>query len=324
MPTHTPEPPSPSSSETSRTPVHSGASASSDATAPAGTAGARRPLPKARRGFRPRGFLVSAVGAVVGLAFVTPLVWVLTNSLRPSGDTFRFLSPVGWETFLTLSPIADNYLALVGTGLGRGILNSLLISAVTVVVGLVLCSTAAFGLSALRFRGQGAVFAVIVVSFLIPFDAIAIPLADLFRDWNLQNTFTGLILPGLGNGMAIFMLRNFFLAIPEELVEAGRLDGLTWWGVFWRIYLPLSRPALMGAGLMLFLFQWQAYVWPLLMGTDAEHVVGPVALANMQGQFSVDYGLMFAGSVLLILVPLVIILSLQRYFIQSVSTSGLK
>ncbi|WP_433697387.1 carbohydrate ABC transporter permease [Nocardiopsis sp. CA-288880] len=285
---------------------------------------ADRPAGRTRRRPRTRRALITATGAVVGLVFVVPLLWVLTNSLRPSADTFRFLSPVGWETFLTLTPALDNYTALVGTGLGRGILNSLLISAVTVVVGLVLCATAAFGLSALRFRGQGAVFAVIVVSFLIPFDAIAIPLADLFRDWNLQNTFTGLILPGLGNGMAIFMLRNFFLAIPEELVEAGRLDGLSWWGVFWRIYLPLSRPALMGAGLMLFLFQWQAYVWPLLMGTDAEHVVGPVALANMQGQFSVDYGLMFAGSVVLILVPLVVILSLQKYFIQSVSTSGLK
>ncbi|MEE2043064.1 carbohydrate ABC transporter permease [Nocardiopsis tropica] len=285
---------------------------------------ADRPTGRTRRRPRTRRALITATGAVVGLVFVVPLLWGLTNSLRPSADTFRFLSPVGWETFLTLTPALAHYTALVGTGLGRGILNSLLISAVTVVVGLVLCATAAFGLSALRFRGQGAVFAVIVVSFLIPFDAIAIPLADLFRDWNLQNTFTGLILPGLGNGMAIFMLRNFFLAVPEELVEAGRLDGLSWWGVFWRIYLPLSRPALMGAGLMLFLFQWQAYVWPLLMGTDAEHVVGPVALANMQGQFSVDYGLMFAGSVVLILVPLVVILSLQKYFIQSVSTSGLK
>ncbi len=290
--------------------------------APARTAG---PRPAGRRGRPPlRRVLLGAAGAAVGLAFVLPLVWVLTNSLRPGADTFRFLSPVGWETFLTLTPVLDNYAALAGTSLGRGILNSLLISAVTVVAGLALCATAAFGLSALRFRGHRAVFAVIVVSFLIPFDAIAIPLADLFRDWNLQNTYTGLILPGLGNGMAIFLLRNFFLAIPEELVEAGRLDGLTWWGVFWRIYLPLSRPALMGAGLMLFLFQWQAYVWPLLMGTDADHVVGPVALAAMQGQFNVDYGLMFAGSVMLILVPLVIILALQKYFVQSVSTAGLK
>ena len=90
------------------------------------------------------------------------------------------------------------------------------------------------------------------------------------------------------------------------------------------IYLPLARPALIGAGLILFLFQWQSYVWPLLMGSDAEHVVGPVALANMQGQFHVDYGLMFAGSIVLILIPLAIIVGFQRHFVQSVTTTGIK
>jgi putative chitobiose transport system permease protein len=86
----------------------------------------------------------------------------------------------------------------------------------------------------------------------------------------------------------------------------------------------LARPALIGASLILFLFQWQSYVWPLLMGTDAAHVVGPVALANMQGQFNVDYGLMFAGSMVLILIPLALIVTFQRYFIQSVTSTGIK
>lgn len=267
---------------------------------------------------------LTILGAAVGLAFALPLLWVVTNSLRPGAETFGSISPLSWQTFLTLAPSLDNYVALADTSLGRGILNSVIISGATVLVGLVICATAAFALAALPFRGRGLVFAVVVLSFLIPFDAIAIPLADVFRTWNLQNTFTGLVLPGLGNGMAIFLLRQFFLAVPEELVDAARLDGLGWWGIFRRIYVPLARPAMIGAALMLFLFQWQAYVWPLLIGTDSAHVVGPVALANMQGQFTVDYGLMFAGAVVLIAVPLVIILSLQRYFIQSVTTSGIK
>jgi len=262
--------------------------------------------------------------AAVGLAFLLPLWWTFVNSLRPGAETFRYLAPLTWETFFTLTPTVDNYLALLDSDLGRAILNSLFVSLVTVAAGLVVCSTAAFGLSAFRFRGQGALFAVVILSFLIPFDAIAIPLASLFREWNLQNTFLGLILPGIGNGMAIFLLRTFFLAIPEELVEAGRLDGLGWWGIFTRIYLPLSRPALIGAGLMLFLFQWQAYVWPLLMGTDRDHILGPVALSNLQGQFAVDYGVLFAASMILVVIPLAIILGFQRYFIQSVTTSGLK
>lgn len=261
---------------------------------------------------------------VVGLAFFLPLWWTFVNSLRPGAETFRYLAPLSWETFFTLTPTAGNYLTLLDSNLGRAIGNSLLVSLITVVAGLVVCSTAAFGLSAFRFRGQSALFAVVILSFLIPFDAIAIPLASMFRDWNLQNTFLGLILPGIGNGMAIFLLRTFFLAIPEELVEAGRLDGLGWWGIFTRLYLPLSRPALIGAGLMLFLFQWQAYVWPLLMGTDREHILGPVALSNLQGQFQVDYGVLFAASMVLVVIPLAIILGFQRYFIQSVTTTGLK
>ncbi|MDX6259833.1 MAG: multiple sugar transport system permease protein [Kribbellaceae bacterium] len=266
----------------------------------------------------------SVLAAVVGALFFVPLLWILTGSLRPGSETFARLSPLGWESFLTASPTFQNYTALFGSEIGRATANSLLVSGLTVIIGLAICASAAFGLSAFQFRGRGAVFGIVILSFLIPFDAIAIPLSNMFRDWNLSNTFAGLVLPGLGNGMAIFLLRQFFLAIPTELVEAGRIDGLNWWGIFTRIYLPLSRPALIGAGLTLFLFQWQSYVWPLLMGTDKAHTLGPVALANLQGQNFVDYGLVFAGAVVLTLIPLAVIVSCQRYFIQSVSTSGLR
>ncbi|WP_223691996.1 carbohydrate ABC transporter permease [Leifsonia poae] len=267
---------------------------------------------------------LTIAAAIVGLLFLLPLWWTLVNSLRPGAETFSYLDPLQWRTFFTVSPTLDNYVSLLSSDLGRAVGNSLFVSIATVILGLVICAMAAFGLAAIPFRGRTAVFSIVILSFLIPFDSIAIPLANLFRDWDLQNTFAGLILPGIGNGMAIFLLRTFFLAIPTELVEAGRLDGLGWWGIFTRIYLPLSRPSLIGAGLTLFLFQWQAYVWPLLMGTDQNHIVGPVALSNLQGQFNVDYGVLFAGSIVLTVIPLAIIVACQRYFIQSVSTTGIK
>ncbi|AWS46121.1 carbohydrate ABC transporter permease [Streptosporangium sp. 'caverna'] len=279
---------------------------------------------KARRSLSVGYIGLSVLGAVVGLLFLIPLWWTFINSLRPSADTFAFLDPLQWRTLFTLTPKFDNYTALFSSNLGAATLNSILVSAVTVLVGLVICSTAAFALAAIPFRGRSVVFVLIVISFLIPFDAIAIPLANLFRNWNLVNTYAGLILPGLGNGMAIFLLRTFFLAVPTELVEAARLDGLGWWGIFRRLYLPLSVPALIGAGLTLFLFQWQSYVWPLLVGTDSQHMLAPIALANLQGQHTVDYGVLFAGSMVLTLIPLVIIIAFQRYFVQSASTSGIK
>ncbi|MFG1704372.1 carbohydrate ABC transporter permease [Nonomuraea sp. M3C6] len=268
--------------------------------------------------------LYALLAALIGLAFALPLLWALSSSLRGGSEIFQHISRLSWQTIVPTDFTLGNYGRLVTGDFGRAILNSLLVALVTVAAGLLISATAAFGLSAVRFRGQGALFAIVVLSFLIPFDAIAIPLATLFRDWDLTNTYTGLILPGLGHGLAIFLLRQFFLAIPGDLVEAARIDGLGWFGVFARIYLPLSRPALVSAGLTLFIFQWQSYVWPLLIGTDAGHQLAPIALANMRGQFTIDYGQLFAGSIVLTVIPLLIILRFQRHFTQSIATTGLK
>lgn len=264
------------------------------------------------------------VASATALSFLLPLLWILTGSLRPGLETFSYLEPISLKTFIEIRPLFDNYSSLFGGELGRAIFNSISAATWAVVVGLIVCSMAAFALSAIPFKGSGFVFAVVIISLLIPFDAIAIPLAQLFRGWGLQDTMAGLVLPGVANGMAIFMLRSFFLGIPSELVEAARVDGLGWWGIFTKIYLPLSKAPLIGAGLMLFLFQWHSYIWPLLIGTSDNTLVGPIALANMKTQYSVDYGLLFAGSIVLSVVPLLLILLGQKQFVQTNSTAGIK
>lgn len=287
------------------------------AAAPAGVSRSAPP----RRGVPVR----TIVTAIVGFVWLMPLLWMLANSLRPGGDIFKYTSPLSWRTFIPTGFTLSNYADVLSQGnFLRAVLNSLLVCLVTVVVGLALASTTAFGLSAIKFRGQGIVFAVVVVSFLLPFEAIAIPLASLFRDWNLQDSYPGLILPGIGSGLAVFLLRQFFLGIPYDLVEAALLDGLGWWGIFSRIYLPLSKPALVGAGMTLFFFQWQSYLWPLLVGTSLSRQLAPIALANLNGQFHINYGQIFAGAVILTLVPLPLILAFQKYFTQSVTSSGIK
>lgn len=268
--------------------------------------------------------VATGVSWLVGLAFALPLLWMLASSLRSTDEIFSTLSQLSWRMLVPEQVILENYAALFQGQFARAVANSVLVTAVTVVLGLVISALAAFALSVMRFRGAKAVFSIVVLSFLIPFDAIAIPLATLFRDWGLANTYTGLILPGLANGFAIFLLRQFFLDIPGELAEAARVDGLGWWGILWKIYLPLSRPALIGAGFTLFLFQWGAYLWPLLAGTSPDKVLGPIALANLSGQFEVDFGAIFAGSVLLTLVPLVLLLFFQKQFTQSLAATGSK
>ncbi|MFJ9682048.1 carbohydrate ABC transporter permease [Streptomyces sp. NPDC101194] len=266
--------------------------------------------------------LVTAV--VIGVLFALPLLWVLTGSLRPGDKVLAGLDRLSWSSLIPTDATLHNYVTLFQGDFGRAVLNSIGVAAATVLLGLLLSAMAAFALSVFTFRGRGLVFAVILLSFMIPFDAIAIPLSDVFRDWGLQNTYAGLVLPGIGNGLAIFLLRQFFLAVPRELVEAARMDGLGWWGIFLRIYVPLSRPALIGAGLTLFTFQWQSYMWPLLVGTEPDKQLGPIALGTLQGQMVVDYGQVFAAAVVLTVIPLVVLLRLQRYFTQSIAGSGLK
>ncbi|MET7493605.1 carbohydrate ABC transporter permease [Streptomyces sp900116325] len=282
------------------------------------------PAPSAPRRFSALRHMPLFTAVVIGVLFALPLLWVLAGSLRPGDKVLAGLDRVSWHSLIPTDATLHNYVTLFQGDFGRAVLNSIGVAAATVLLGLALSATAAFALSVFRFRGRGLVFAVILLSFMIPFDAIAIPLSDIFRDWGLQNTYAGLILPGIGNGLAIFLLRQFFLAVPRELVEAARMDGLSWWGVFTKIYVPLSRPALIGAGLTLFTFQWQSYMWPLLVGTEPDKQLGPIALGTLQGQMVVDYGQVFAAAVVLTVIPLLVLLRLQRYFTQSIAGSGLK
>jgi putative chitobiose transport system permease protein len=264
------------------------------------------------------------LGSLIAVLFVLPLWWAAVSALRPQRETFATLSPVSLWTLLPRTFTIGNVERLFDAEFARALLNSTAVTVATLVAGLAICATAAFALAVLNFPGRGVIFAVMVISFLIPFDAIAIPLMSIFRDARLENTYLALVLPGIGNGFAVFLLRGFFQGVPIDLAEAARVEGLGWWGVFWRIYLPLSRPALIGAGLILFVFQWQAYLWPLLIAPDPEMTVAPVAIAKFAGQQGVDFGAIFAGAVLTALVPLLILLFFQRYFTQSVSSSGLK
>jgi putative chitobiose transport system permease protein len=163
-----------------------------------------------------------------------------------------------------------------------------------------------------------------VLTSMIPFDAIAIPLSKMFVDWHLADSYPGLVLPALANGFAVFVLRQFFMGVPRELGEAAELDGVGPVGTLLRIVLPLSRPALIGAGMMLFLSQWQAYLWPLLIGTSPERQLAPIALANLSTLFTVDMGQILAGSFVLSVIPMVLLLLFQREYTSSLSTSGLK
>jgi putative chitobiose transport system permease protein len=268
--------------------------------------------------------LLSIAAAGVGLLFLLPVLWMLSSAFRPESEIFAYLSPLSVHTILPKTWTLASFDAVLHAGLPRALFNSMLVGLVTALVGLVVSASAAFALGVLDMRFRQALFALVVVSFSVPFDILAIPLASNFRDWGLANSYTGLILPGLANGLAIFLLRQFFLGIPVELKDAARLDGASWLRILWSIYLPLSRPALIGAGVILFTFQWQAYLWPLLIATNPKLQLGPVYVAGLSNLYEIHFGQIFASCVLLCALPTTLMLYLQRSFTQSIATSGIR
>lgn len=258
----------------------------------------------------------------VALLFFLPVIWLAASTFRTAPETFASNAPLSWHFIWPRQWTVGNISSAIDAGFLLNLWNSIFVATVTVVIGLGVSAMAAFALAVIPFPGRRPVFSIIVFSFLVPFEATAIPLSHDFAQWGLTNTLTGLVLPGLGNGLAVFTLRQFFLGVPFALAEAARMEGASWGRVFWSIYLPLCRPALIGAGLIIFLFQWQAYLWPTLMISQDRLDVAPVAISKAFSAFTTDYGRVFAETTCLALIPAVILLFFQRYFTTSVASSG--
>ncbi|MCO5952425.1 MULTISPECIES: carbohydrate ABC transporter permease [Microbacterium] len=267
---------------------------------------------------------LSMAGGLIAIAVFLPLWWVFVSSTRPGNTYVENMTPLSWLAFIPWGGDLTNYAGLLSGPFVVGLFNSFLVAGATILFGLIIAVPAAYALATLQFRGRGLIFTFIVIVAMIPFDAIAIPLSALFQGWGLSDSYAGLVLPALANGFAIFVLRQFFLGIPSELMDAAEVDGLGTLGTLWRIVLPLSKPALIGAGMMLFLSQWQAYLWPLLIGTSPERQLAPIALANLSTMFTVDLGQILAGSFVLSVIPMILLLFFQKQYTQSLSTTGLK
>lgn len=283
------------------------------------------PMNRRRKIFRPSRSIMLAITVVLSLVFMLPAVWMFFGSFRPANQILSSLSPLSWNSLFPSEYSLNNYITLLfERGFARNLLNSAIVCIGSVALGLVLSLMAAYALAVLKFPGRNLLFAIVIVGFMVPFEAVAIPLSSLFTDWGLANTFLGLILPGIGNGLAIFNLRQFFLGIPVSYREAAKIDGASEIRILFQIYAPISVPALINTGLLIFLAQWSSYLWPLLMVNTSDMQVAAVSLASTFGERGVDYGQNFAGALMLALVPAILMLVFQRYFAAGSSSSGEK
>ncbi|GHJ43628.1 sugar ABC transporter ATP-binding protein [Catellatospora sp. TT07R-123] len=275
---------------------------------------ARGPLPLLRR------VILYAVLLVLTGAILVPFLWMVGASLKRNNEVFTI--PVRWiPRDFQWHNFADIWDRIpLGTYLGNTVLLSLAITLLQVLTG----SFAAYGFAKVRFRGRDALFLAYVATIAVPWQAYMIPQYILMQKAGLTDTFWSLILLQAFGAFGVFLMRQYYLTIPDELCEAARVDGLSEYGIWARIVLPLSRPALASLALLTFVNTWNDYMGPFIYLTSNDLWTIQLGLRSFVGQFDADYAMIMTGSVLSVLPITIIFLLGQRYFIQGIATSGMK
>ncbi|HET9347365.1 MAG TPA: carbohydrate ABC transporter permease [Candidatus Limnocylindrales bacterium] len=266
-------------------------------------------------------FLLYAI-LIIGLVLmIAPFAWMLLGSFKPRGE---FLQSV--PTWLPESPTLDNYDRLVARlDFPRFFFNSIVVAVAVTAGNLIFSPMLGYALAKLRFSGQRVLLLLVLSTLMLPASATLIPLFVLMSSLGLVNTYPGLVLPFLAGAFGVFLTRQFFQGLPDELLEAARMDGASEFRIFWQIAMPLATPVLATLGILTFLGSWNGFIYPLVMAQEPEMYTLPVALATFAtGQFQADHGMLMAGSVILVVPVLLIFIVVQRWVTEGIATTGLK
>jgi multiple sugar transport system permease protein len=264
--------------------------------------------------------LIYATAIVIGLVMLTPFVWMLSASLKLNRDVFTF--PIQW---IPAEPRWQNYVDIwTKIPLALFVWNTAKITIAVTILQLLTSSFAAYAFAKLRFPGRDALFLGYIATIAMPWQVYMVPQFLLMRELGLHNTHMALILLQAFTAFGVFLMRQFYQSIPDELCEAARIDGMNEYQIWWRIMLPLSKPALSTLTIFTFVSTWNDFLGPLIYLTKTELKTIQIGLRMFISQYSAEYGLIMAASVVALIPVLVVFLALQRFFVEGIATSGLK
>ena len=284
------------------------------ATAPTG----RRSEGRVRK---PLLYVITSLGLLVMAA---PLLWMALSAFKTQKD-LTASPPVWLPSQWTLSNFSQ---LLDQLDMPRYFMNSLIVAVLVTVCNLLFCSMVGYALAKLDFTGRSRVFGIVLIALMVPGNLLILPLYVLMNKLSLIDTYAGLVLPFAAGAFGVFLMRQFMQSVPDELLEAARIDGAGEWYIFFRIVLPLVRPALATLAIFTFLGSWNNFVWPLIATNDPGKYTLPVALATFANDpnrtVGGGNGMLMAGSLLVVLPVLLVFVVLQRHFTQGIATAGLK
>jgi multiple sugar transport system permease protein len=267
-----------------------------------------------------RALAVNAALAAISLLTLMPLLWMVSASLMAPGEASRLPPPL-WPQAPTLA----NYRELFASvGIGRQFANSLAMAGGATLLSLCFNLAAGYAFAKLQFRGRERLFRTLLGALVIPAQVTMLPLFLMLERMGLVNTLPGVLIPWLAGVFGIFLVRQYALTIPDELLEAARIDGASEWRIFVDVVLPLLKPVIVTLALLSFLGAWNDFMWPLIVLSDRDLQTLPVALAALSREHVSDTELMMAGAVVTVAPVLVLFLALQRFYIQGLMMGSVK
>ncbi len=265
------------------------------------------------------------VFVIIVIIFATPYLWILGSTFKTRQDLFADIYPVTIQTFFPVKPTLENLTNLfTKTNFAQAFLNSVLVASMSVTFAVAINSMIAFVLAWLKFPGRSILFVVILATLTIAFEAKLIPLFLTMQQLHIDNTLPAIFLPWITDAFIIFLLRQHFAELPEDLFDAAIIDGCPYFRMYWNVMLPNIIPALVSAAFIKFIFSWDSFIWPSIVITDESKTVITVALAKLFSDETILWELVFAGSFVATVPVILIFIFLQRYYVQGFVRSGLK
>lgn len=264
--------------------------------------------------------IIYLILSLIGFTMLIPFLWMLSTSLKDSSNIFIF--PPQWipKPFV----FKNYYDTLTLVPFGRFFLNSLIVAICVTCGQLITSSLAAYAFARLKFPARDVIFLIFLGTMMIPFQVTMIPVYILMRKLGWIDTYYALIVPNLFSAYGCFLLRQFFLTIPEELEEAAKIDGCGYFTIYRKIILPLSLPALITLFVFTFMGSWNNFIWPLIVVNSTEMQTLPLGLTTFRDLYTTQWTLVMAGTVISLLPILIIFIIAQRYFVEGITLSGIK
>lgn len=265
-------------------------------------------------------FTVYLLLAVLSLMWIFPVIWIILSAFKTNTDLYAF-PPKFWPEPVTFEHFAQ---AFEKGNFGIYFLNSAIVTVSSTLLLLFINSMAGFALAKYRFKGDTILLVGFISTLMIPLEVIMIPIFKVISFLGLYNNLLSIIIPPAATPTGVFLLRQYLLSVPDELLEAARMDGASEWRIYSRIIVPLCKPILAVLAIFSFMWRWDDFLWPLIGISDPSQYTIQLALSNFIGEFNVDWGSLLAMSVVTMIPVFIVFLIFQRYFVSGMVTSGMK